>query len=301
MKTFIKVAEVWVPTKERAQLELATGIYGTLDEFKSASEQTRFDYYQGLPGTAWAMGHPVATTEFVHSCFKRTQAAKKAGLTCAIALPVFSGEFLMAVIVFLCGDDELHAGAIEVWANDADRNNELGVIDGYYGTLDYFEFISRKTKIMKGFGLPGQVWEQGLPILIADLGESESFIRGRDAKNTGITTALGIPWSDRAGQVYLMTFLSAKATPIARQLEIWLPDNKRERLVFKDGFSEKASNLAAAYAEKTFAKGEGAIGRVWLTGVPAIIDKYGTEESMATLLVPIINQGELTAMVVFCL
>lgn len=178
MKTFIKVAEIWVPTKEGTQLELASGIYGTLTDFKEASEQTRFDYHQGLPGTAWALAHPVATTEFMHSCFKRTQAAKTAGLTCAIALPVFSGEFLMAVIVFLCGDDDVHAGAIEVWANDADRGNELGVIDGYYGTLDYFEFISRKTKIMKGFGLLGQVWEKGLPILMADLGESESFIRG---------------------------------------------------------------------------------------------------------------------------
>ena len=301
MKTFIKVTEIWIPTKERTQLELAAGIYGTLKEFKTVSEQTRFDYDQGLPGTAWAVAHPVAITEFTHSCFKRTEAAKKAGLTCAIALPVFSGEFLMSVIVFLCGDDEDHAGAIEVWANDADRGNELGVIDGYYGTLDYFEFVSRKTKIMKGFGLPGRVWEKGLPVIMADLGESESFIRGRDAKNAGITTALGIPLSDSAGQVYLMTFLSAKATPIARQIEIWLPDDKRERLVFKDGFSEKATDLAAVYAAKTFAKGEGAIGRVWLTGIPAIADNYLVEQSIATLLMPVINQGKLTAVVVFCI
>lgn len=301
MKTFIKVAEIWVPSKTGAQLELASGLYGTLDDFKTASEQTRFDYYQGLPGIAWAVGHPVATTEFAQSCFKRTQAAKNAGLTSAIAVPIFSGEFLMAVVVFLCGDDEFHAGAIEVWANDPERSNELGVIDGYYGTLDYFEFISRKTKIMKGFGLPGQVWEQGLPVLMADLGESESFIRGRDAKNAGITTALGLPLSDKAGQVYLMTFLSAKATPIARQIEIWLPDHKRERLVFKDGFSEKATDLAADYAAKTFAKGKGAMGRVWLTGVPTIVDEYGVTGSVGALLMPIINQGELTAVVVFCL
>jgi hypothetical protein len=301
MKTFIKVVEIWVPTKERTQLELATGNYGDLKEFKTASEQTRFDYDQGLPGTAWAVAHPVATADFMHSCFNRTEAAKKAGLRCGIALPVFSGEFLMAVIVFLCGDNEDHAGAIEVWANDVDRGNELGVIDGYYGTLDYFEFVSRKTKIMKGFGLPGRVWERGLPVLMANLGESESFIRGRDAKNAGITTALGIPLSDRAGQVYLMTFLSAKATPIARQLEIWLPDDNRERLFFKDGFSEKATDLAAVYAAKTFAKGEGVLGRVWLTGVPVIVDKYGAEESIATLLMPVINQGKLIAVVVFCL
>jgi len=301
MKTFIKVTEIWIPGKDRTQLELATGNYGELEDFKAASEQTRFNYHEGLPGSAWARGHPVVIKEFTHSCFKRTEAAKKAGLTCAIGIPVFSGEFLMAVVVFLCGDDEEHAGAIEVWANDADRSNELGVIDGYYGTLDYFEFVSRKTKIMKGFGLPGRVWEKGLPVLMADLGESESFIRGRDAKNAGITTALGIPLSDKAGLIYLMTFLSAKATPIAIQLEIWLPDNKRERLIFNEGYSAKKSNLADLYAEKTFAKGEGAMGRVWLTGMPSIVEKYEIKDSIATLLMPVINQGLLIAVVVFCL
>jgi hypothetical protein len=301
MKTFIKVTEIWIPGKDRTQLELASGAYGDLEDFKTASEQTRFNYYEGVPGTAWALGHPVVVKEFTHSCFKRTEAAKKAGLTCAIGVPVFSGEFLMAVVVFLCGDDEEHAGAIEVWSNDPDGSDGLGVIDGYYGTLDYFEFVSRKTRIMKGFGLPGRVWEKGLPVIIADMGESESFIRGRDAKNAGITTASGIPLPDKAGLVYLMTFLSAKATPIARQLEIWLPDENRMRLVFSSGFSAKKSNLADVYAGTAFAKGEGEMGQVWLTGMPSIVESHDVEDSIATLLMPVINQGILKAVVVFCL
>jgi hypothetical protein len=154
---------------------------------------------------------------------------------------------------------------------------------------------------MKGFGLPGRVWKQGLPVLMADLGESESFIRGRDAKNAGITTALGIPLSDNAGQVYLMTFLSAKATPIARQIEIWMPDADKERLIFINGFNENKSNLADIYATTSFAKNEGSIGRVWLTGVPAIVEHHAENESFATLVMPIINKGQLTAVIVFCL
>jgi len=106
---------------------------------------------------------------------------------------------------------------------------------------------------------------------------------------------------DKAGFVYLMTFLSAKATPIVRQLEIWLPDKKREHLVFNEGFSAKKSNLAEIYAEKSFAKGEGGLGRVWLTGMPAIVEKYEVEGSTATLLMPVINQGILKAVIVFCL
>jgi len=302
MKTFIKVTEIWVPNKKQTRLELASGIYGELDAFRTASEQAHFDYGQGLPGKVWEENQPMIITDFAHSCFERTEAAQHAGLTCAIALPVFSGKFLSAVIVFLCGDDEEHAGAIEIWTNDtAGRTNELGVKDGYYGTLEYFEFISRKTKIMKGFGLPGRVWEIGLPILMDHLDESEFFIRGREAKNAGISTALGIPICYKEGRCYLMTFLSAKATPIARQIEIWLPDANRERLVFAKGFSDKAADLATANESKSYEKGEGVIGRVWLTEIPVIVENYGVEESIATLLMPVVNQGILKAVVVFCL
>ena len=301
MKTFIKVTEIWVPDESRTQLKLANGIYGPLNEFKAVSEQTRFEFGQGLPGTVWQEARPVAITDLTHSCFQRTEAALQNGLTCAIALPVFAGEFLLAVMVFLCGDDEEHAGAIEVWANDSERTNELGVIEGYYGTLEYFEFISRKTKIMKSFGLPGQLWEKGLPILMSNLDDTAAFIRGREAKNAGITTALGIPFFDKGIQVYLMTFLSAKQTPIARQIEIWLPNSETKQLEFDNGFSETGANLSETYQSKTYAKGEGMLGRVWLTGIPAIAEDYGVENSIETLFMPVISLGTLTAVVVFCL
>jgi hypothetical protein len=94
-------------------------------------------------------------------------------------------------------------------------------------------------------------------------------------KNTQALLKFGVTIPTGAmSQVYLMTFLSAKATPIARQLEIWLPDEKREYLVFSNGFSEKNTNLADLYAGKTVAKGEGVMGRVWLTGMPSINEKY---------------------------
>ena len=115
-----------------------------------------FAYDEGLPGKAWASGHPVILTKFANSYFKRTDEAIEAGLTCGVALPVFAGEFLMAVMVLFCGDDEKHVGAIELWHNDADVSHEMGLVDGYYGTADMFEFNSRHTKFPRGFGLPGR-------------------------------------------------------------------------------------------------------------------------------------------------
>ena len=79
MKTFIKVIEIWIPDKNRTQLEFGSGLYGAFTDFKNASELQHFSYDEGLPGKAWAAGHPIVLTQFERSYFKRTEAAKKAG------------------------------------------------------------------------------------------------------------------------------------------------------------------------------------------------------------------------------
>ncbi|MGR9054205.1 MAG: GAF domain-containing protein [Gammaproteobacteria bacterium] len=304
MKTFIKVSEIWVPDKTRSGLELMDGIYGLYDEFKALSERKSFAYGQGLPGRVWASGRPIVLTDLANSFFQRTEAAHAVGLTCAIGVPVFAGEFLTAVIVFLCGDGEDHAGAIEVWANDPDRGNELGVVDGYYGTLDYFEFVSRKTKIMKGFGLPGLVWQREKPVLMEDLGNSSAFIRGRDAKNAGITTGIGIPITVRQGRIYIMVFLSAKATPIARRLQLWQPDDTREKLACLASYGIELDDAAAKMEAQTFAKDSPLLGKVWRTGVP-VIERYRADTQAdgggagVMLAMPVTDRGLLQAVVTF--
>lgn len=303
MKTFIKVAEIWIPTKDRTRLEFSAGLYGSLNEFRAASEKESFAYDEGLPGKAWACGHPLVLTEFENSYFKRTKSAKKAGLTCGIAIPVFSGEFLMAVVVFLCGDDQIHAGAIELWSNSLPDNAELAVIDGYYGTLDDFETVSMAMKFARGAGLPGLVWESGMPMLIEDLGQSPAFVRSADARKAGITTALGIPVSALASQVYIMTFLSANATPIAQRLQIWVPDESRQRLVCRSGYSKQNDELAEIFEAVSVGKGEGVLGRVWLTGVPVIRNNSScalAEGGLNSMLaMPVIDAGHFKAVVAF--
>ena len=305
MKTFIKVTEIWIPDKNRTQLEFGSGLYGGLTDFKAASEQQQFAYNEGLPGKAWAAGHPIVLTKFEHSYFKRTAAAKEAGLTCGIAIPIFSGDFLMAVVVFLCGDDEHHAGAIEVWRNNSALENQLNVMDGYYGTLHHFEAISRNIKVPKGKGLAGLAWQTGLPVLIDDISKAEMFIRASDAKQAGISMGIGIPVSDNPGQPYIMTFLSAKATPIAKRIQIWIPDVQGKQLICQQGYSKNSNDLAKIFETITINKGEGALGRVWLTGVPVITGDHEPDynpelDSLSSMLaIPVIEQGRLKAVVSF--
>src|ERR1700704_459550 len=78
MNGFIRIAEVWVPTKDRLQLQLDDGLYGSLEELRAISERTRFGFGEGLPGKAWAARHPIVVADFQESWFAGAPAAAKA-------------------------------------------------------------------------------------------------------------------------------------------------------------------------------------------------------------------------------
>ncbi|MGB3408071.1 MAG: GAF domain-containing protein, partial [Jannaschia sp.] len=171
--TFTQVAEVWVPEGDR--LVYDSGDYNGLSAFEDASRETSFARGEGLPGRAWEQARPVVLKAFDGSYFKRTEAARAAGLTSAVAVPVFEGPTLRAVLVVLCGDDAQRVGAIEVWTDDDDGMLKLD--DGYYGAAEEFEFVSRHTHFPRGQGLPGGVWSAQAPILMRDLGSGYKFVR----------------------------------------------------------------------------------------------------------------------------
>ena len=221
-------------------------------------------------------------------------------------MPIFSGEFLLAVVVFLCGDDESHAGAIEVWCNTPDKPNALRVMDGYYGSLDIFEKKSKQINLAKGQGIPGLAWQSGMPILMEDIGKVAEFARAVDAQQAGITTGLGIPASKSDEQAYVITFLSAKATPIAKRIQLWIPDQLGKHLICHQGHSKVGNDLAEMFETISVEKGVGALGRVWLTGMPVITGNpeetnYDPQlDSLSSMLaIPVIGQGSLKAIVAF--
>jgi GAF domain len=280
-RSFIRVVEIWHPTPDRKQLQFLDGYYGPLDEFRAASETMRFSFDEGLPGKAWASGHPIILKQFANSYFKRTEAAQAAGLTCGVAMPVMAGDDLKAVVVLFCGDDEAHVGAIELWHNDPERSFEMRRVDGYYGAAKMFEFNSKYTKFPRGFGLPGRVWKANMPLVVKDLYRSQSFLRWKEAVEIGINRGLGIPYPHASGQIWVMTFLSAFDTPIARRFEIWVPDETGSALLFHSGDCDQNTQLAADYQSVTIGKGEGTIGEVWGSGVPALRTNFTDDRSPA--------------------
>lgn len=266
-RPFIEVTEVWRPEGDR--LVQAGGNYGDLAEFEAASGRTSFARGEGLPGKAWAEGRPVVLKEFDGSYFLRTEAAKAAGLTAAVAIPVFAGDTLKAVMVVLCADDDLRTGAIEVWA---ENDGYLMLDDGYYGAARHFEWVSQHTHFPRGQGLPGGVWASDTPILMRDLGSGYRFIRADSAGKAGLTTGLGLPIGVPGDQTYVLTLLSARGTPIAHRFEIWdarqVKVGNSNAAILTDGICDRDGPLWDEDDPRRVAAWQGPIGLVLGSGLP---------------------------------
>ncbi len=300
-RAFIGVSEVWVPEGDR--LVHAAGDYGALTAFEAASVRTSFGKGEGLPGKAWSEGRPVVLKGFDGSYFQRIEAAKEAGLTSAVALPVFDGDTLKAVLVVLCGDDETTTGAIEVWA---ERDGLLMLDDGYYGAAKHFEWVSKHTHFPKGQGLPGGVWAAQTPMLMRDLGSGYRFIRSESAGAAGLTTGLGLPIPVPGDQSYVATLLSARGTPIARRFEIW--DAREARVgrdggaVLVDGLCEREGALWNEDNPKRAQDWQGPIGKVLGTGLPLVIGGAQIAAGYSSMVaLPIHRDGEIAHIVAWYL
>ena len=300
VKTFVQASEVWVPEGDR--LVFSTGHYGDLADFAAVSGKESFGHGEGLPGKAWAEGRPVVLKGFEGSYFKRTEAAKAAGLTSAVAVPVFDGATLKAVLVVLCGDDENRTGAIEVW-RQADEILKLD--DGYYGAAKHFEWVSKHTQFPRGQGLPGGVWAASTPLLLRDLGTGYRFIRAEAAGKAGLTTGLGLPVPVPGDTAYVLTLLSARGTPLARRFEIWdarsaVVGSKHEAVLI-DGICAREGRLWAEEGEepRRVAAWAGVVGRVLGSGVPIVEGGGpGLAAGYATMVaLPIHRDGEISHIV----
>jgi hypothetical protein len=310
MKSFIRAIELWTPDEASHSLEYAGGVYNDeLAEFREISELALFAYDDGLPGKAWAAGHPIILTNFADSYFRRADEARLFGLTCAVAIPIFVGASIKSVVGLLCGGDAGEdVGAVELWHNNAELSNELGLVDGYYGAAKDFELNSRHTTFLRGYGLPGRAWKAAAPVIIKDIGEARHFLRAEDAAKSGMNVGLAIPYSNGGQDTWVISFLSAVSSPIARRYEIWRPGSAEGTLAFQSGYCSSGANLDAIFSGKVIRKGEGSIGAAFASIAPVIATDVTRETSIAaasaakaglrqSVVLPVLGSSELQAVV----
>lgn len=297
-RTFIEVAEVWVPEADR--LILHSGNYGPHEAFAEASGKETFAKGEGLPGKAWAEARPLVLKGFEGTYFRRAEAARAAGLTAAVAMPIFAGEVLKAVLVIFCSDGADRIGALEVWV---EQNGALTLEDGYFGAAKAFEFVTQHTAFARGKGLPGGVWAANTPILMRDLGAGYGFVRAESAGQAGLSTGLGLPVPVPGGATYVLALLSAKGTPIARRFEIWdarvARVGKTHEAELIDGICDREGPLWDADYPRRIAAWKGQIGMVLATGLPVIeSNSSGLAAGYTAMIALPIHRGHELAFVV---
>ena len=59
--------------------------------------------------------------------------------------------------------------------------------------IDHFETASRQQTFVPGVGLPGRVWQQRVPVWIADVADDDNFPRAPAALADGLRSAFGFP------------------------------------------------------------------------------------------------------------
>lgn len=294
--TFIKAVEIWVPTANRTKLTLKTGHYGELDYFERISRGMQFAYDEGLPGKCWAAGHPLMLKDLGNSYFKRGEEAMTVGLTSATAIPHFVGSNLTAVTVLFCGDNAHHVGAIELWHAPA-GDPQMTLYDGYFGRAEKFEFTARHTQFSRKTGLPGIVWDTGLPLIMEDLGRSDQFLRRDDAVKIGIGRGIGIPVNTRGPGDWVLVLLSAQSSPIAQSFSLWLADEASGTFAFEAGYCEgdATKDPGAERLPLDF----GPRGEARITGVPTLAMSAGRQTS-AELAWPVQTTDGCSAVLSIC-
>lgn len=310
MNSFIKACEVWTPTPDDSMLEFSSGLFGAATAFGAQSRSMCFGRGEGLPGRAWDEGKPIMLKQLSGTYFRRGAAAEAAGIRCAVAMPVFVDDHLNAVLVFFCGDAETSAGAMELWSNDARVSTDMTLVDGHFGAGGQdLEALSRDAYLPRGAGLPGMAWQRGAAVLIDDLAQSNRFLRGDSAGAMGVRRGLAIPCPSRGDDQYVLDFLSASTTPIARRIESWSPNADGSALQRVFGFCETDGALPGGDDGPTLAAAEGSIAVAFASGVPRISEDATAEpqgigaaakaaELESLLAIPVVTDGSVSEVVV---
>jgi len=303
LKTFIRATEIWVPSADGLLLEFGGGLFAGAAHFAAISRAMCFGRAEGLPGTAWDEGRPILLKQFEGSNFRRTAAAKSAGLGCAVALPMFLGDTLTAVLVFFCSDDAAQGGALELWRNNPRVTTDMTLVDGRYGAdAAALEALSRETFLPRGTGLPGMAWQRGSAVFMPELGSAGRFLRGEAVASAGVHRGLAIPCPTRANENHVLTLLASAATPIARRIETWSPDTSGRTLQRSFGFCEGEGALTAATAGVPLEADASCVARAFMSGVPALTNQAAAEPravgasagacgAETMVAVPIISEG----------
>lgn len=306
----LRAVEVWRPDEDGLQLERTSSFYADADSFEAVSEKTRFHLGSGLPGLVWEAGVPVVFNDLATTDFVRHEAARQDELTAGVGVPVFDGEELVSVLLFLCHTSEISAAAFESWIIEETRN-ELMPGTCFYTNLDRFRRMTQYLRFPYGAGLPGDVWQTRMPRLINRLANSTDFLRASGADAEGLDFGLAVPVIRNQDEIRsVVLLLSADRSPISQVIQIWTPNEDRSAFEMTSVVAPEAPSMAGLCNELECEIGEGLVGAVWQSRRPEVRTGFDTESQLVAERAtecgltwsagwPVIAHGEVQAVCVF--
>ncbi|HXX42863.1 MAG TPA: PAS domain-containing protein, partial [Chthoniobacterales bacterium] len=103
-KTGWTLGQAWLPDPSGTILKLGPGYYcgdGELKDFREISQSAQFESGIGLPGRVWQSKQPAWVEDVTNDPnFPRFAAARAAGLKTGVAIPIASGDKVLAVLEF---------------------------------------------------------------------------------------------------------------------------------------------------------------------------------------------------------
>ena len=150
-----------------------------------------------------------------------------------LALPIHRGGEVISVVAMVAksrlADGTPTAGVMEVWKH-VPPYDELALATGAYGAMERFAGVSRFVRFEKGSGLPGQVWDQNLPVVHDDLSNHPGFLRAAGASAEILRTAVGCPITAGGDWIASVLLISSTVSPMARGFEVWRADDEGHEL-----------------------------------------------------------------------
>jgi hypothetical protein len=269
-RSLVRAVEVWEPRGE--VLAPSSGVYGDVD-FGRVSVRSTFRRGEGLPGAVWSTERALVWRDLgVH--FVRAEAARAAGIDTALAIPVFGGSSLTAVIVFLMSKTCKSSGCVELWGVNADlRVLEHG--GGHYCGCPEFETFSPLIQFPVGTGLPGGTLAAGKPLVMGDVRRANTFIRAGLAARNGLKFGVGLPVRRRGSVTHVVTLIAAEDSPFLQAFELW------EALEGVDGarLALRASAEPVAEPAAREAPGETLAADVLASGIPKVVKVRALEDA----------------------
>ena len=291
-RSLVQAVELWLPQGEL--MTFGAGSYRGNAELARARARDSFSYGEGLAGVAWTSGKVLLRKEPA-SLPEGAELLALAGVDASLWWPLFDGGRLVAVVSLLLSNRSEAPSCVEVW----DALDELDVLrhgGGYYVHCAELERFSPLIQFPRGTGLPGLTWLSGDAQVMADVRQSNAFIRAGLAARSGLKHGVGVPIYRDRKVVQVLGLFGAEQSSFIGGAEIYHPrGGELGAATLFDWSGRGSASVGESIAD---APGRQLAERVLLSRSPTLVEAKRSGGHEISLALPLHDRKGLKQMLV---